>query len=86
MLSPLVLRHLDLMDSFSINDIGRRIKEATCEKQATSYLMQAIGTAIQRGNNQCILGPVKDTRKMDEVFLLTMTFSLFIIQFFVNPK
>ena len=74
------------MDSCPINDIGRKIKEATSEIQATSYLMQAIGIAIQRGNSQCILGTVKDTRKMDEVFLLTMRFSLFIIQFFVNPK
>ena len=30
-----------------IKDIGRRIKESTGEKRATSYLMQAIGIAIQ---------------------------------------
>ena len=53
-----------------IKDIGRRIKESTGEKRATSYLMQAIGIAIQRGNSQCILGTVKDSRKMDEVYYL----------------
>ena len=46
-----------------IKDVGRRIKESTGEKRATSYLMQAIGIAIQRGNSQCILGTVKDSRK-----------------------
>ena len=53
-----------------IKDIGRRIKESTGEKQATSYLMQTIGIAIQRGNSQCILNTVKDSRKMDEVYYL----------------
>ena len=53
-----------------VKDIGCRIKESTSEKQATSYLMQAIGIAIQRGNSQCILGTVKDSRKMDEVYYL----------------
>ena len=53
-----------------IKDIGRRIKESTGEKRATSYLMQTIGIAIQRGNSQCILSTVKDSRKMDEVYYL----------------
>ena len=53
-----------------IKDIGLRIKESTGEKRATSYLMQTIGIAIQRGNSQCILSTVKDSRKMDEVYYL----------------
>ena len=53
-----------------IKDIGRRIQESTGVKRATSYLMQTIGIAIQRGNSQCILGTVKDSRKMDEVYYL----------------
>ena len=32
-----------------IKDIGHRIKESMSEKQATSYLMQAIDITIQRG-------------------------------------
>ena len=53
-----------------IKDVGCRIKESTGEKHATSYLMQAIGIAIQRGNSQCILGTVKDSRKIDEIYYL----------------
>ena len=44
-------------------NIGR-IKESTGEKQASSYLMQTIGIAIQQGNSRCILSTVKDSRKM----------------------
>ena len=67
---------IDMLGSYGpyaldfIKDIGRRIKESTGEKRATSYLMQAIGIAIQRGNSQCILGTVKDTRKRLEVYYL----------------
>ena len=50
--------------------LNKGCKESTGEKQATSYLMQAIGIAIQRGNSQYILSTVKDTRKMDEVYHL----------------
>ena len=34
--------------------IGRRIMEISGEKQSTSYLMQVIGMAIERGNSACI--------------------------------
>ena len=58
-------------DTLAISHIiGCRIKESTGEKRATSYLMQTIGIAIQRGNSQCILSTVKDSRKMDEVYYL----------------
>ena len=53
-----------------IKDFGRRIKEFTGEKQVTSYLKQEIGNAIQRRNSQCIIGTVKDSRKMDEFYYL----------------
>ena len=46
--------------------------------------MQANGIAIQRGNSQCILDTVKDSRKMD---LLNTDFDIyFIYQVSVNPK
>ena len=38
-----------------IKDIDHRIAESTGEKKSTSYLMQIIGIAIQRGNSSCIL-------------------------------
>ena len=43
-----------------IKDIGRRIMEISGEKRSTSYLMQVIGMAIQRGNSACILETVND--------------------------
>ena len=53
-----------------IKDIGHRIMESTGEKKSTSYLMQTIGMAIQRGNSCCILETVLDSRKLDEVYYL----------------
>ena len=44
--------------------------ESTGEKKSTSYLMQTIGMAIQRGNSCCILETVLDSRKLDEVYYL----------------
>ena len=40
------------------------------EKRSTSYLMQVIGMAIQRGNSAYILETVTDFRKLDEVYYL----------------
>ena len=50
--------------------IGQRIMEISGEKRSTSYLMQVIGMAIQRGNSACILETVSDSRKLDEVYYL----------------
>ena len=49
---------------------GQRIMEISGGKCFTSYLMQVIGMAIQRGNSACILETVSDSRKMDEVYYL----------------
>ena len=53
-----------------IKDIGHRITESTGEKKSTSYLMQTIGMAIQRGNSSCILETVLDSKKLDGVYYL----------------
>ena len=53
-----------------IKDIGHRITESTGEKKSTSYLMQTIGMAIQRGNSSCILETVQDSKKLDGVYYL----------------
>ena len=37
---------------------------------STSYLMQTIGMAIQRGNSSCILETVLDSKKLDGVYCL----------------
>ena len=53
-----------------IKDIGHRIAESTGEKKSTSYLMQTIEMAIQRGNSSCILETVFDSKKLDGVYYL----------------
>ena len=53
-----------------IKDIGHKIAESTGEKKSTSYLMQTIGMAIQRGNSSCILETVLDSKKLDGVYYL----------------
>ena len=53
-----------------IKDIGHRIVESTGEKRSTSYFMQTIGMAIQRGNSSCIQETIVDSRKLDEVYYL----------------
>ena len=49
-----------------IKDICRRIMEISGEKQST-YLMQVIGMAIQRGNSACILETVTDSRSLCKI-------------------
>ena len=53
-----------------IKDIGWRITDISGEKRSTSYLMQVIGMAIQKGNSACMLETVTDSRKLDEVYYL----------------
>ena len=70
---PVGIETLGSYDPYALNfikDIGRRIMEISGEKRSTSYLMQVIGMAIQRGNSACILETVTDSRKMDEVYYL----------------
>ena len=53
-----------------VKDIGQKIQECTGEKQATSYIFQAIGMATQRGNISSIRGSVPHTKSLDEIFYL----------------
>jgi len=53
-----------------IRTIGRRIASATEEPKSTSYLIQRISIAVQRGNTASILGTLPCTHGMDEVFYL----------------
>ena len=41
--------------------IGKKIQEATSEKQSTFYLMQSISITIQKGNAVCVRGCPKKT-------------------------
>src|SRR6202042_1467007 len=53
-----------------IHQVGRRIKHSTGESRATSYLIQRISLAIQRGNAASILGAIPQTRGLEEIFYI----------------
>ena len=47
-----------------INQIGKKIQEATGEKQSTFYLKQKISIAIQKGNAVCVRGCPKKSSQV----------------------
>jgi len=51
-----------------IKNVGQRIKEVTGERRATSYLLQRISVALQRGNAASILGTLPSGKELDEIF------------------
>ena len=53
-----------------VRQIGSRIKDKTGERRATSYLIQRISLAVQRGNVTAILGSLPAGRKLEEIYLL----------------
>ena len=53
-----------------IKDIGKKLREASGEKQSTFHITQRISMAIQRGNASCILGTVPPTSGLESIFEL----------------
>ena len=53
-----------------IKKIGSKITEYTNEKRATSYLIQRISIAIQKGNVASILGTIPPSKDLSEIFYL----------------
>ena len=53
-----------------IKEIGSKIAESTGEPRSTSFLMQSIGMAVQRGNAISVLGTLPATSNLDEIFYL----------------
>ena len=53
-----------------IKQIGSRITDTTGEPRSTSYLLQAISMAIQRGNAASIIATVNNLKSLDEIFYL----------------
>ena len=47
-----------------IKEIGRRIKEKTGNKNATSHIIQGISMAVQRGNTASIMGTLGPLRQL----------------------
>ena len=53
-----------------IKKIGSKITEATNEKRATSFLIQRISIAIQKGNVASIFGTIPQSEDLKEMFYL----------------
>lgn len=53
-----------------LEELGERIASVTGEKRAKEYLMQRISLAVQVGNAASVLGTMKRTADMREVFYL----------------
>ena len=51
-----------------LKTIGHKIKEATGEKRATSFLLQNISIAIQRANSVCVLGTAPTSTGLEGLF------------------
>ena len=53
-----------------IKKIGSKITEVTNEKRSTSYLIQRCSIVIQKGNAASILGTIKPSQNLSEMFYL----------------
>jgi hypothetical protein len=53
-----------------IKGLGEKVSVQTGEKKATSYLLQSISIAIQRGNAVSIMATVPPSRNLDELFYI----------------
>jgi len=50
--------------------IGRRIAEVSGEKRATSFLLQRLSIAVQRGNVGAVLGTLPAGKEIEVIFSL----------------
>ena len=53
-----------------VKEIGKRIADNCGDQRSTSFLLQAISMAIQRGNVTSIRGSVPNTKNLHEIFYL----------------
>ena len=53
-----------------VKEIGQRIADNTGDKRSTSFLLQAISMAVQRGNVASIRGTVPNSKTLHELFYL----------------
>lgn len=53
-----------------VKRIGELMRNVTGEKRSTSFLIQRISVAVQRGNAAAILGTVPSESSLDEIFYL----------------
>lgn len=53
-----------------IQRIGELLKNVTGEKRATSFLLQRLSIAIQRGNAAAVLGTIPSDANLEEIYYL----------------
>ena len=53
-----------------VKDIGQRIALNNGEKRSVSFLFQALGMAIQRGNVASVRGSVPNSKSLNELYYL----------------
>ena len=53
-----------------IQEVRKRIAAESGEPRSTTFLMQSIGIAIQRGNAAFVAGTVPKSKLLDEVYYL----------------
>ena len=53
-----------------VQEIGKKIRDETGERRSTSFLLQSISMAVQRGNCASIMGTVGFQKKLEEIYYL----------------
>ena len=56
-------------------NIGRKICDVTGEKRSTSYLLQSISIANQRGNATSVMGTFYNDRNLEEIYKYNLNLS-----------
>ena len=59
-----------------IKEVGKKNCDLTGEKRSTSYLLQSISIAIQRGNAESVNGTVYNDRKLNHQKIQIIIFRL----------
>ena len=53
-----------------MEELGEKMKRGTKEPRSLSYLYQAIGVAIQRGNAESVMGMVIPSKNLEETYYI----------------
>ena len=52
-----------------LRDLGRRLAETSFEPRASSFLKQRISIALQIGNAASVVGTLKESDRLEDIFL-----------------
>ena len=76
---PRVKKRKTLEKKNKVDDIGRTIAGITKNPKSTSFIIQAISMAVQRGNVQCVQGAYGESafEELDEIFYIVQSNSIF---------